>query len=91
MAIFDNLDLPKYFVGIDGIRYPRESVSMNHIENDYKDQYRDLKLFFTEYIGEPKLNPLISYTDMKTKYSIGTKDLRHQLDDISLKKIQVFQ
>ena len=91
MAIFDNLHLRKYFVEIDGIRYPRDGVSINYIEKDYKDQYRDLKLFFKEYIGEPILNPLISYTDMKTKYSIGIKDLRHQLHQMALKKIKYFK
>ena len=66
-AIFDNLDLRKYYVQIDVQRYPRDGISINYTENDYIDQYRDLKLFFKEYIGEPLINPLISYTDMKTK------------------------
>ena len=64
-AIFDNLDLRKYYVEIDRQRYPRDSISVNYTENDYIDQYRDLKLYFKEYIGEPILNPLISYPDMK--------------------------
>ena len=28
IAIFDNLDLPKYYVEIDGQRYPRDAVSI---------------------------------------------------------------
>ena len=67
IATFDNLSLQKYYVEFDGQRYSREGVSINYTENDYIDQYRDLKLIFHEYIGEPILNPLISYPDIKTK------------------------
>ena len=90
IAIFDNIDLRKYYVEIDGLRYPRDSVLINYEENDYVQQYKDLKLFWEEYIGEPILNTLISYTDMKTKYPIEVIDLRHQPDHITHKKIQVF-
>ena len=48
-------------------------------------------IFFKEYIGEPLLNPFISYPDMKTKYPIDIIDLRHQLDHITAKKIQLIQ
>ena len=91
IAKLDNLDLRKYYVEIDRQRYPRVSVSINYTENDYIDQHRDSNLFFKEYFGEPLLNPLISYPDMKTKYSIGIKYLRHQLDQITPKKFQLFQ
>ena len=91
IAIFDNMDLPKYYVEIDSVRYPRDGVFVNNEENDYIQQYKDLKLFFKEYIGEPILNPLISYPDMKTKYPIEIIDLRHQSDHITPKKIQLFQ
>ena len=67
IAIFDNLDLRKYFVEIDGQRYPRDTVLINYEENDYIQKKKDLKMFFHEYIGEPLLQPLISYSDMKTK------------------------
>ena len=67
IAIFDILDIPKYYVEVDGQRYPSDGVSINSTENDYIDQYRDIKLFLHEYIGEPILNPLTSYPDMKTK------------------------
>ena len=90
IAIFDNLDLRKYFVEIDGQRYHRDSVLTHYEENDYIQQYKDLKLFYREYIGEPIFNPLISYTDMKTKYPIEKIDLRHQPDHITPKKIQLF-
>ena len=90
IAIFDNMDLRKYYVEIDGQRYPRDTILINYEENDYIQQYKDLKLFWKEYIGEPILNPLISYTDMKTKYPIEIIDLRHQSDHITPKKIQLF-
>ena len=84
------MDIRKYYVEIDGQRYPRDSVLINYEENDYIQQYKDLKLFWKEYIGEPILNPLISYRDMKTKYPIEIIDLRHQSDHITPKKIQLF-
>ena len=51
VAIFDNLDLRKYYIEIDGQRYPRDSSLMNYEQSDYIEQYKDLKLFFKEYIG----------------------------------------
>ena len=91
IAISDNMDIRKYYVELDGQRYPRASVLINYEENDYIQQYKDLKLFWKEYIGEPILNPLISYTDMKTKYPIGIIDLRHQSDHITPQKIQLIR
>ena len=41
IAIFDNLGLRKYYVEIDGQRYPRVGKSINYTENEYIDQYRD--------------------------------------------------
>ena len=57
IAIFDHVDVKKYFVEIDGYRYPKESVITNFTENDYLDQYRDLKSFYQEYVGEQLMNP----------------------------------
>ena len=90
-AIFNNLDLRKYYVEIDSLQYPRDSVLVNYGENDYIEQYKDLNLFFKEYIEEPKLNPFISYPDMKTKYPIELCDIKYQPDHITLKSIQLFQ
>ena len=56
-VIFDNVDVRKYFVEIDGQWYPKDSVNINYAENDYLDQYRDLKLFYKEYAVEELLNP----------------------------------
>ena len=91
IAIFDHLNLQKYYVEIDSVRYPRDNVLINYEQNDYIDQYKDLKLFFKEYIGEELMSPFISYPDMKTKYPIQIIDLRHQPDHITPKKIQLFQ
>ena len=90
IAIFDHINLRKYYVEIDGIRYPRDNVLLNYEQNDYIEQYKDLKLFFKEYIGEELMSPFISYPDMKTKYPIEVIDLRHQADHITPKKIQLF-
>ena len=38
------------------------------------------KYFFREYIGEPIINPFISYPDMKTQYPFEIIDLGHQPD-----------
>ena len=90
VAIFDNLDLRKYSIEIDGQRYPRDSSLMNYEQNDYIEQYEDLKLYFREYIGEQLMSPFISYPDLKIKYPIEIIDLRHQSDHITTKKIQLF-
>ena len=88
-AIFDNLDLRKYHVQIDFVRYPRDPNLKKHEKNDFIAQYKNQKFFFKEYIGEPILNPLVTYQDMKTKYPIRIFDLRHQSDHITPKKIQL--
>ena len=90
IAIFDDLDLQKFHIKIDGIRYPRDSVLANYEQNDYIEQNKDLKIFFREYIGEPILNPLETSPDMKPKHSIEVLDLRYQPDHKTSKKIQLF-
>ena len=91
VAIFDNLDLRKSYVEIDGQRYPRDSSLMNYEQNDYIEQYKDLKLFFKEHIGEQLMSPFLSYPDKKTKYPIEIIDLRHQHEHITPKKVQLFR
>ena len=86
-AIFDNNNVTKYFVEIDGVRYPKDGVLINFEENSYLDQNRDLKLFYKEYLGEQLLQPYISYPDMKYLYPIQINDLRFQVDHITPKKI----
>ena len=76
---------------MDGYRYPTDGVLTSFPENDYLDQYRDLKLIFKDYVGEELMNPLISYTDMKNKYPIQIIDLRHQINHTTPKKIQLLE
>ena len=45
-AIFDHVDVKRYFVEIDGVRYPKDPVETSFSGNKYLDQYKDLKLFF---------------------------------------------
>ena len=71
IAIFDNLNLQKNYVEIDSVRYPRDSFLVIYEQKVYIEQYRDLKLFFKEYIGEELMSPFISY---KTKYPIEIID-----------------
>ena len=89
-SIFDHPNLRKYYVELDGERYPRDSLLMNYEQSYYFEQYKILNLCFKEYVGEPILSPSISYPDMETKYPIEIIDLRHQSDHITPKKIQLF-
>ena len=88
IAIFDHLSPQKNYVEIDGIRYPRDGVLVNYEQNDYIEQYKDIKLFFKEYVGEEVMTAFISYPDMKTKYSVEILDLRPQHDHITHKKFK---
>ena len=75
---------------IDSQRYPRDSLLINYEENDYIEQYKNFKLIFKDYIGEPLLNPFLLYPNMETKYPIGIINLRHQFDHITPKIIKLF-
>ena len=52
IAVFDHLDLRKYHVEIDSLRYARDSLLINYEQNDYIEQNNDLKLFFLKKISE---------------------------------------
>ena len=69
-AVSDTNHVTKYFVEIDGAGDPRDAVLTNFEENSYLDQYRDLKLFYREYVVEQLLDPYISHTDMRSFYPI---------------------
>ena len=45
VAVFDSLNVRKYHVDINGVRYPRDGVNIDYASNEYRDQYEDLKLF----------------------------------------------
>ena len=91
ISIFDHLDIRKYFVEINGVRCPRDASPLDYTDNDYLNQYRDLKAFFQEYVGEPILSLFINYANLKNFYPIQVIDLRFQVDHISPKKIQLFE
>ena len=90
-SIFDTNHVIKNFVEIDGVRYNKDGVLTNFAENSYLDQSRDLKLFYKDYVGEELLQPYISCSEMKKLYPIQITDLRHQVDHITPKKIQLFE
>ena len=49
IAIFDNLNLQKYYVEIDSVGNPRDSVLVNFEQSDYIEQQKDLKFFYRIY------------------------------------------
>ena len=61
------------------------------VENSYLDQYKDLKLFYKECVGKEFLQPYIFYPERKHLYPIQITDLRHQVDHITPKKVQLFE
>ena len=60
-AIFDNRDVRKNFVDIDGIRYPRDGGIVVFATNDYFDPNRDLIKIYKGHAGEEQLNACIIY------------------------------
>ena len=90
IAIFDNLDVRKYFCKIEGQLDPKDSFMINYTKKDYIDHNRDLKLFYKEYVGEELLNPFITYLETKFSHPVQLFDLRFQLDHIKLPKLKIF-
>ena len=64
---------------------------VNFEENNYLEQYKDLKLFYKKYVGDQLLSPIITYDNMKNYYPIQIIDLRFQVDHILPKKIGLFE
>ena len=64
---------------------------VNYEENNYLEQYKDLKLFYKEYVGEQLLSHTMTYDKSKTYYPIQIIDLRFQIDHISPKKNRLFE
>ena len=44
IAVFDNVNVRKYFVEIDGAIYLKNASLTNFAENDYRDQYREFEI-----------------------------------------------
>ena len=87
IPFFDNPNVRKKFVDIDGVRYPRDGDTNGYASNDNLDQNRDLKLFQKKICSEEHLIPFKNYTDMKNVYTFQVIDLRFQIDHVSLKII----
>ena len=47
-AVFEYVDLKRYFFEIGGFTYPKNPVETSFSDNKYLDQYRDLKIFYIE-------------------------------------------
>ena len=80
VAIFDHLDVRKYHVDIDAVRYSRDCFNVDYGLIDCVDQYSALNSYYKEYVGEELLNPFISYLDMKINYPFQLIDLRFHVD-----------
>ena len=87
----DNVNVKKWFCEIDGYRYPKEAFPTLFPETDYFGQNRDENVLYKEYVGENLFNPFISFTVMQNKHPIKVIDLRHQVDYVFSKKIQLFE
>ena len=37
----------------------------NYDENNYLDHYRDIKIFYKQYIGESMISPILTYDKTK--------------------------
>ena len=90
-AIYDNLQVRKYLVDIDGVRKPRDAVSNDYASNDFFGENRDPKVFYKEYVGEELPNLFIKYTDEKIIYLMQVIDVRFQVDHSNPKKIQLHE
>ena len=90
-AILDHVEVRKNYSEIGGIFYPKNPIVVNYGENNYLEQYRDLKLLYKEYVGEQLKSPIVTYDKIKDYYPIQRKELRFQVDHISPKKIRLFE
>ena len=70
----------KYYSKTDGVRSAKDPIMINYNENEYLDQYRDLKIFYLQYVVEHLLFLIKTYDKMETYYLIQIFDLRLQVD-----------
>ena len=59
VAISEKVIEKKSFCEIGGCRYPKDAVLTNFLANNYVDQFRDLKLFYKENVGEELMDLFI--------------------------------
>ena len=86
IALFDLVEVKKYYSEIDGVRYLKNPVMVKYENNNYLEKYKDLQLLYKEYVGEQPLSPILSYDKIKTFNRFQIIDLRFQVDLISPKK-----
>ena len=91
IAVSDKVNVRIFFYEVDGYCFPKVAVPTKFVKNEYLDRYRDLKLFYKEYVGEELLNPFISDLNMKNEYPIRLIDFRFQVDHKTPKKFQLFE
>ena len=60
-------------------------------EKIYSNQYRDLKIFYEEYVGEELLFPIKTSDKMETYHPIQIFDLWFKVDYITPAKIRLFE
>ena len=81
----------KYHVQDDTIRYPEKIFLYQFSNNEYLDQYRNLKIVYEEFAKEPPLKTFITYTVNKKFFSIHVFDLRFLVDLLNPKENQQFE
>ena len=52
IAICGNVNFRNHFCEIDGYRFPKDGALTNFFEKDFLYRYRNLKMFYEEYVGE---------------------------------------
>ena len=64
-----------FFVQADERRCPKDEIGTVCPENKFSDQYRDLKLFYQEGIGESLLKDFVDSTGIKSENKFQVVDL----------------
>ena len=90
-GFLDNVHVEHYVVEIKAIRYPRDATDVEYAKFGFVSHKTDLKLFHKENVGKTFLNSLSTYPDMKNFSPIEVFDSKIQVDQINLKKIQLFE
>ena len=56
IALFGNVNLRKCFCEIHGYRYRKDAFLINFPRKEHLHQYRDLKSFYRENVGDEIMN-----------------------------------
>ena len=82
IAFFANI-ARNYSVEIVGMRYPKDFLTDSCVEIDNLHQYRELKVFYRQYVDEKILSPSQFYPDLQVFYPIQVLDLSLQGGEIN--------